>query len=98
MVLFIYISRLACNEKFKLINKEIISQILIVSILTIPLILFFEIKPFKQIKTEINEIIFKVYSYSSTIITVITIIYLIITLVVVVKITSQFNGPLRAKN
>jgi len=97
MVLFIYISRLAYNEKFKILNKEFFYQILIIFIITLPIIIFYETKTPKSTKLEIREFIFKIYSSSSAIITSLTIIYLIITLVVVVKITSQFSGPLRSK-
>jgi NADH-ubiquinone oxidoreductase chain 6 len=99
IVLFIYISRLAYNEKFKILNNEVVSQLIIVTIIVTPTIfLFIENNLIKENKLEINDFVFKIYSASSTILTSLTIIYLIITLIVVVKITTQFYGPLRAKN
>jgi len=98
IVLFIYISRLAFNEKFNIIDKELSAQFIFSAVILITLIsLSAEIKTFKPIKIEINEFIFKIFSFSSTLLTTLTIIYLIITLIVVVKITAQFFGPLRTK-
>lgn len=98
IVLFIYISRLAYNEKFKIIFKEILIQITIFISLALIMTNNRETSLIKTIKLERNEFIFKVYSISSIFITSLTIIYLIITLIVVVKVTSQFQGPLRSKN
>jgi len=98
IVLFIYISRLAYNEKFKLNIKEVAPQIFLAILIFIALVYENENSIKKIIKLDVTEVIFKIYRRASIFITSVTILYLIITLIVVVKITSQFNGPLRAKN
>ena len=97
MVLFIYIARLASNEKFKFNINNLTSQLIIILILTLVFILNFNSQVIKFNKEEFLEIIFKIYSFMIINLTIFTIFYLIFTLIVVVKIMSLKEGPLRTK-
>jgi len=95
MVLFIYITRLASNEKINLTLKKSVN--LILTLWTTYFILWTEKNSQPSIREEI--IIIKsfnnIYSNPSIELILITIIYLLLTLIIVVKISNQFNAPVK---
>lgn len=105
LVLFIYIARVASNEKFKKSIKIIIY--LITSILITILFLFLrkkiiiknnylriEIRTFK-----IRELIFlnKIFNNNNIFITIIIVIYLLTTIIVSTHLVNISEGPIRLK-
>nr|QNP09685.1 NADH dehydrogenase subunit 6 [Ochthebius sp. IBE<ESP> AV177] len=103
LVLFIYMTSMASNEKFKF-NKNLI---FILSMLIIfSMMIFYNLDLFMMIIQMINcKINFslnwlslsKFYNTPSNMIMFMMIIYLFITLIAVVKITDFNSGPLRQK-
>nr|YP_009995503.1 NADH dehydrogenase subunit 6 [Ochthebius uniformis]QNP09958.1 NADH dehydrogenase subunit 6 [Ochthebius uniformis] len=103
LVLFIYMTSVASNEKFKNNNKLMI--FIIISIL-IMLILMLKSDSFFIMNSNFNKFIFMNYNYyilskfynaPSNYIMFLMIIYLFITLIAIVKITNFQLGPLRQK-
>ncbi len=101
LILFIYISRIASNEKFyfsiKLLTLNMIIWILIITLN----IIRFKIDNVNKL-LEINNlfdgfIIKKLYIFPSGIITILIVIYLLLTLIVVVNIVRIKLSPLRRK-
>jgi len=95
IVLFIYITRLASNEKFFIY----ISPTPIAYFTTIVITILLtnkneEIQIFNQFNN-INKIFSSIYSLNVVTLTTTTIIYLLLTLIVVVKVASKYEGPLR---
>lgn len=107
LVLFIYITRIASNEKFSLsINFYTLRTIIAISTL---ISLFIEnyLKWINLSNTDIKRIslyttfetaLTKYFTSSSRIIILILITYLLIALIAVVKITNIAYGPLRKIN
>jgi len=97
IILFIYISRLASNEKFFVkIRFTTFQAILIIRSIYL-FIRLWNPQNIKVNKIEPSIIIFKIYSDILINLTLFSIFYLIFTLIVVVKITSILRGPLRSK-
>lgn len=111
LVLFIYVSRIASNELFKIspFNKRFIFYLLLIyffrfyfknNLFWINFSFNDEIKNFFNLflffNNEFNFNLSKLYNTQTYILTIIIIIYLFITLVAVVKITNIFFGPLRS--
>lgn len=113
LVLFIYVSRIASNEIFKISIKIKIISIIYIILTTI--FSLYLINNLYWINFIINEeiIIFfnsfffydynninlsKLYNEQTYFLIIIIIIYLFITLIAVVKITNIFFGPLRSFN
>lgn len=108
IVLFIYITRIASNEIFKIkINRIIIIVYIIIILSTliynVDKIISTEIIKNSEIINlnysinfkEISTSLVKLYNNPTVIITIIIIIYLFITLLAVVKITNINQGPIR---
>nr|QNP09990.1 NADH dehydrogenase subunit 6 [Ochthebius sp. IBE<ESP> AN292] len=102
LVLFIYMTSIASNEKFKFNMKFI--YLIMTFMSTMNLFLFMD-KFFNEISL-FNKFIFnnsnyfmlsKFYNSPSNMIMFLMIIYLLITLIAVVKITNFKMGPLRQK-
>lgn len=95
MVLFIYISSLASNEKFTVRLQKAPSVLAICAAAT-ALFLWGANEQLASLSYT-NEVKLLTNMYSSNILapTLITILYLLLTLVVVVRITSKYEGPLR---
>jgi hypothetical protein len=96
MVLFIYITRLASNEKIK-INLKHLSLALIVAALIGVLGsrgANYQIERIINIINQ-NKIFFNIYSLESFILVALTILYLLLTLIVVVKVSNKFNAPIK---
>lgn len=101
LVLFIYVTRLASNEIFKLSTKLILITPIIIPII---LLLFYNF-PFHIYRQETLNFIpinnsttlplIKLYNFPTNIITLILASYLFLTLIAVVKIINIFKGPLR---
>jgi len=106
LVLFIYITSVASNEKFKYsLNLVLLIRLSIISIIIISIFIdFYFININSIIKETININLFNRFSlrkflnYPNNIILFIIITYLFITLIAVVKITNIKIGPLRQKN
>lgn len=105
LILFIYITRIASNEKFSIRFSNFIPLITILFLFTITILYFYFIINFTN-----NEIIIfnksiilnisinKYFSYPLNSILLFIIIYLFITLIAIVKITNFNKGPLRQIN
>nr|YP_006576040.1 NADH dehydrogenase subunit 6 [Necrophila americana]ACZ58567.1 NADH dehydrogenase subunit 6 [Necrophila americana] len=103
LVLFIYMTSVASNEKFKYSNLITIMNIFII-ILSLPFYFMDSMLIYinnMQVETLINEEIYislsKFFNFPSSVILLMMIIYLFITLIAVVKITNISYGPLRQK-
>nr|AML26400.1 NADH dehydrogenase subunit 6 [Staphylinidae sp. BMNH 1274636] len=105
LILFIYMTSVASNEKFKYSNKIFIMMILML-ITLIPIIiqdnLFYNMMNLNMESFSnnnmINFILNKYINFPFNIILMMLIIYLFITLIAVVKISNIYSGPLRQKN
>nr|APX40483.1 NADH dehydrogenase subunit 6 [Chaetocnema pelagica] len=104
LILFIYMTSIASNEKFKF-NMKILALMLI---LMIPLTILFFIDPFYTLMMTENSHFqyqnlsyhhsFKKYmNWPNNFLMLMMMIYLFITLIMVVKITKFSYGPLRQK-
>lgn len=107
LVLFIYITRIASNEKFKYSNKiislliftlliRIIIYVIVDKFIIYQDIITLEINSSNQSINWINSIS-KYLNYPTNLIIIIIIIHLFITLIATVKITDISYGPLRQK-
>nr|YP_009045707.1 NADH dehydrogenase subunit 6 [Ideopsis similis]AIC83190.1 NADH dehydrogenase subunit 6 [Ideopsis similis] len=110
LVLFIYVSSIASNEMFKMMNYMIImifiSSLFIISIIYNPnlkwlnfffndeMLNFFSNFMFFNNENKIN--LSKLYNNNTLYLMLMMIVYLYITLIAVVKITNIFFGPLRS--
>nr|YP_010626074.1 NADH dehydrogenase subunit 6 [Inocellia crassicornis]WBK02885.1 NADH dehydrogenase subunit 6 [Inocellia crassicornis] len=101
MILFIYMTSLASNEKYQFSSSFFSMNILFLMIIIFMLII---IDPFYfnliNMNNEMSTIfnLNKLYNLNSKNITLISIIYLLFTLITVIKITNKNLGPLRQKN
>nr|WIL79833.1 NADH dehydrogenase subunit 6 [Clerus klapperichi]WIL79871.1 NADH dehydrogenase subunit 6 [Clerus dealbatus] len=107
LILFIYMTSVASNEKFSFNNK--LMMMLMFFVLMIIIMLFTDSFMFNNMlnnfETFINNkmVMFnsslnKYFNYPNLMIYCMTIIYLLITLIAVVKISNINSGPLRSKN
>nr|YP_010873074.1 NADH dehydrogenase subunit 6 [Batocera horsfieldi]WGV34294.1 NADH dehydrogenase subunit 6 [Batocera horsfieldi] len=106
LILFIYMTSIASNEKFSFSNKLMILAIIILIISTLTIMLdsfFMNLISMNDLinqmytlnyKTSFNKIMF----WPMNMIFYLMISYLLITLIMVVKITKTQSGPLRQKN
>nr|YP_010868515.1 NADH dehydrogenase subunit 6 [Apatetica glabra]WGU20048.1 NADH dehydrogenase subunit 6 [Apatetica glabra] len=99
LVLFIYMTSIASNEKFKFSNK--IFMLIPLSMISYLSVYFIIDQMMLNISNK-NEIFFiqslsKFINFPSNILLFLMIIYLFITLIAVVKITDMKIGPLRQK-
>nr|YP_009228440.1 NADH dehydrogenase subunit 6 [Idioscopus nitidulus]AKU47327.1 NADH dehydrogenase subunit 6 [Idioscopus nitidulus] len=100
LILFIYMSSLASNEKFKM-NKKTLTLILITMIITEE---FMQDTPIyesqKMIYSEQIEqmSLMKLFNKKSFLVTMIMVMYLLLTMIVVTKMVKHYEGPLRSKN
>nr|YP_010626061.1 NADH dehydrogenase subunit 6 [Inocellia biprocessus]WBK02859.1 NADH dehydrogenase subunit 6 [Inocellia biprocessus] len=101
MILFIYMTSLASNEKYQFSSSFFFMNIFL---LLFMILLIMIIDPFYLNLINLNNemsMIFnlnKLYNLNSKNITLISIIYLLFTLITVIKITNKNLGPLRQKN
>lgn len=106
LIIFIYITRIASNEKFKLPKNILIylltgSITLLVTILLIDkfysIAISIKFNSLNQSITILSINLRKFFNYPNTKIIIFLIIYLLITLIAVVKITGKNFGRLRQK-
>ena len=93
IVLFIYICRLASNEKFYL--KIRVKETLVMLIFIIIAFIFFK-KINLRLNFNTNMFLYKIISLSIRMPVLITIFYLFFTLLVAVNISNKKIGPLRS--
>nr|QBZ37572.1 NADH dehydrogenase subunit 6 [Sinodendron rugosum] len=104
LVLFIYMTSVASNEKFKFSNKiyimfmSILLLMIMSSIVLDPFYSFLNNQNLMTSNNFINQSLIKFINTPTNLILIMVIIYLFITLVAVVKITDIKHGPLRQKN
>lgn len=111
LILFIYISSLASNEKINFSLKPLIKFILFLNLSVIIILCidkFYLINWFFNQETNLNLLSFlipenylslsQIYNPPNNIIILVLINYLLLTLIIVVKLTNSFIGPLRPKN
>nr|YP_009338124.1 NADH dehydrogenase subunit 6 [Lytta caraganae]ANG08419.1 NADH dehydrogenase subunit 6 [Lytta caraganae] len=104
LILFIYMTSIASNEKFSFKFKSLAPIFVIFSSLTIsPMLMFLPDMNIKNdlmnFNTNYLEISMIKYTYfPMNIMLMFMIIYLFITLIAIVKIIDTKNGPLRPKN
>lgn len=107
LVLFIYMTRVASNEKFKYSLKILVLVLIFSMIATIILVILDKFIIYQDIinletlrinnEKEWTISLNKFSSYPSNIIIVFLIIYLLVALIAIVKITRTSEGPLRQK-
>nr|YP_009942722.1 NADH dehydrogenase subunit 6 [Populicerus confusus]QOC72417.1 NADH dehydrogenase subunit 6 [Populicerus confusus] len=100
LILFIYMSSLASNEKFKINLKPMFIMIMIF-IVSEELIQDMQINEQQNIlKNEYMDhlSLIKLYNKKSMMITLIMVLYLLLTMIVVTKLVKHYEGPLRSKN
>jgi len=97
LVLFLYMRRIASNEKFKP-NIKIGAIIIILFIPIEELLREFQINDF-LVNFKTQEIIrrIKIYNEKTLIITILIFIYIFLTIIVVNFIIKIYKGPLRSK-
>lgn len=97
IVLFIYVSSLASNEKISLDNPWKPSTVTLpLIIITIITIIFFNNQILKESSLNTGMgIVYKIYSPNIISITSLTILYLLLTLIIIVKIITLKEGPIR---
>ena len=97
MVLFIYTTSLASNEKFDFYPTSIVTMVYATAA-TLIIILTYSTINFWNTLVKINVTkthLSLLFSTQITFLVIFTITYLLFTLIVVVKITTIWNGPLR---
>nr|QRW36355.1 NADH dehydrogenase subunit 6 [Hydroporus sp. IBE<ESP> AN585] len=111
LILFMYMTSLASNEKFKISKNIIIIMMMMMLILIISynndsLLLeyinknsnFMEsLNNLMMLKNENSLSLYMLYNNPNFLINILMINYLLITLIAVIKITKSNNGPLRQK-
>nr|AYP72669.1 NADH dehydrogenase subunit 6 [Colasposoma sp. EMHAU-15070314] len=100
LILFIYMTSIASNEKFKFSGKMLIINLMISSILLIisENSIFVKMKNYNFISNEMENMTnLKYFSTSMTMILISAMIYLLITLIMIVKMTKKDKGPIRQK-
>nr|YP_010736933.1 NADH dehydrogenase subunit 6 [Busonia albilateralis]WEP24820.1 NADH dehydrogenase subunit 6 [Busonia albilateralis] len=100
MILFIYMSSLASNEKFKTNTKM---MIMMISLIIMSEELMFnhqnnELQDFCLLENNENLYFMKLYNKKSMAISIMLFIYLLLTMIMVTKLIKYYEGPLRAKN
>nr|AYR05286.1 NADH dehydrogenase subunit 6 [Coleoptera sp. ACP-2013] len=105
LILFLYMTSIASNEKFKFSSKMLIINSLILMLSSILILwtnsinLNIKIKEINMFSDHLQIMIFnlKYFTPSMTLILISAMIYLLITLIMTVKITKKEKGPIRQK-
>nr|AXS65738.1 NADH dehydrogenase subunit 6 [Staphylinoidea sp. 8 KM-2017] len=104
LILFIYMTSIASNEKFNF-SINMLFSFIIIMMMSILMIMFFDNFFFNELNTSLNMpnyqmkmFINKFINFPSNMIMFLMIIYLFITLIAIVKITNINQGPLRKMN
>lgn len=105
LVLFIYIARVASNEKFYTSIKIIIFIVITTIIIITSSIIIKQRKEnlwitIKKIRLNNEQVLrlIKIFNIHNILITLIVISYLFLTIIVISYIVNVFEGPLRTKN
>nr|AIM19507.1 NADH dehydrogenase subunit 6 [Tettigades ulnaria] len=103
LILFMYMSSIASNEKFYMINMLSIMTMMIISILIViklDLNLVYNLynDNIGSLELHYNLTMYKLYSLPSGMLTLMMVIYLLFTLIVVSNIISNKFSPLRSYN
>nr|AYW52269.1 NADH dehydrogenase subunit 6 [Cassidinae sp. ACP-2018] len=97
LVLFLYMTNVASNEKFNLSNK-----LMMIMIMMLPMMMLMNLllqQPFNIIEQKINKMMInKLFNQPFNMIIMMLMIYLLITMIMTVKMTELSKGPLRMKN
>ena len=110
LILFIYVTSVASNEKFKISLSLFLLFILTVVIIYLTNIFYNDLFTYLinlihtldlsiwsiKNQNEASKSIFKLFNYPSNLITILLIYYLLFSLIVIVKITNFNKGPLRS--
>lgn len=99
LIMFIYIRRIASNEKFKVkINLTII--LIYIIIFYDQIIIEYQINETQNIllTNSFNFSLTKIYNKKSIFLTILLVLYLLLTIIAVTKIVKHHKGPLRAIN
>nr|YP_002970977.1 NADH dehydrogenase subunit 6 [Nerthra indica]ACJ69466.1 NADH dehydrogenase subunit 6 [Nerthra indica] len=104
LVLFIYMSSIASNEKFHMSNKMI--MLMMVTMLIMPFMLIITENynimtnnmEKKMLKNDQLMTLTKMFSTKSATLTMMMILYLLITMIAITTIVNVFEGPMRMKN
>uniref|UniRef100_UPI003002A81C NADH dehydrogenase subunit 6 n=1 Tax=Thailocyba longilobula TaxID=3019674 RepID=UPI003002A81C len=98
LIMFMYMSSIASNEKFKI-------KINMIIIITIMMLMYDEMMLKNQINemmnfslTEFNFSLTKIYNEESMLLTMMLVLYLLLTMISVTKLVKHHSGPLRAMN
>lgn len=96
IVLFIYITRLAANEKF-IVQAPNLSPQTIISLVSLIILIFLLTQTFTHPGPLVNlkPQLSLMFSNPILSLTILIIIYLLVTLIVAVKIANKIEGPLR---
>nr|QRM17307.1 NADH dehydrogenase subunit 6 [Cordylepherus sp. YY-2021] len=107
LILFIYMTSIASNEKFKMSNFLLYLMMLMMIMMIMTFIIdqfYFYMQMnninmnFLNVNNNFKLLTNKFINFPSNLIFYITILYLLITLIACVKITSTFKGPMRQLN
>nr|YP_010610899.1 NADH dehydrogenase subunit 6 [Podulmorinus opacus]WAP91720.1 NADH dehydrogenase subunit 6 [Podulmorinus opacus] len=100
LILFIYMSSLASNEKFK-INMKVLIIMMVMMIISEEFMQDMQINETQDIiniMTTEQLSLNKLYNKKSLMITLIMVLYLLLTMIAVTKLVKHYEGPLRSKN
>nr|QAY81961.1 NADH dehydrogenase subunit 6 [Mimastra sp. REN-2018] len=102
LILFIYMTSIASNEKFKFSMKLIImASMMIIFMIFMIFIDFYYMDFFKKMETNYNKMnmlsMMKYFNFPNYFIIIMMMTYLFITLIMTVKMTNFLYGPLRQK-
>nr|YP_010444574.1 NADH dehydrogenase subunit 6 [Antialcidas floripennae]UTI38484.1 NADH dehydrogenase subunit 6 [Antialcidas floripennae] len=97
MIIFMYMSSITSNEKFKM-NVKLMLPMIIMLLVTEEMTMNFPTQEDQIIKNSLNSMISmnKMYSKSAAM-TLMMVLYLFLTMISVNKIIKLFEGPLRSK-
>lgn len=95
IVLFIYITRLASNEKINISIRARMTVAIILRTVLITTIVSWNNQIINLENVRIVKYFNSIYSNSARLLIITTITYLLLTLVIVVKISNKFNSPIK---
>nr|YP_010583010.1 NADH dehydrogenase subunit 6 [Yangisunda tiani]UGN61456.1 NADH dehydrogenase subunit 6 [Yangisunda tiani] len=101
LIMFMYMSSIASNEKFKMkANMMIIILIMLTMLISEEMMLESQIKETIEYKTtnNFNMSLTKIYNKKSMMLTIMLVMYLLLTMISVTKLVKHHKGPLRAMN
>nr|WRY72497.1 NADH dehydrogenase subunit 6 [Yangida basnetti] len=98
LIMFMYMSSIASNEKFKL-NVNWTLMMVIMIIITDEMMLENQINELLDVSfKEFNLSLTKIYNIKSMTLTILLVMYLLLTMISVTKLVKHHKGPLRVMN